>query len=223
MLTLKANFNMLKKINFDEEKGIDLKTKVLIGIFLFFFILYWVNKFFDNYRLTSPIDIKIRIKSPIEKRIQPQKPNRSQNKTNKIKKTSVYTQKEKTSQEGAKFGQILASTKIVEEKVIPFPKLLNEREYELRKEILEYVKDKLTENQIIAFDNIIKKESGYNPASKNDIGAGGLCQAYPYEKMNCELKFEDWKCQVDWCLKYIENRYKNPIEAWRFHLVNNWF
>jgi hypothetical protein len=202
---------MLKKIDFDEKKGIDLKTKVLIGIFLFFFILYWINKFFDNYRLTSPIEIKIKIKSPIEKRYPPSE--------KEIRSKGV--KKMTSSKEGGYQNKVL--TKEIEEKVIPFPKLLNQREYELRKEILEYLKDKLTENQIIAFDNIIKRESGYNPTSKNDIGAGGLCQAYPYEKMNCELKFEVWKCQVDWCLKYIENRYKNPIEAWRFHLVNNWF
>jgi hypothetical protein len=203
----KANFNMLKKINFDEEKGINLKTKVLIVIFLSFFILYWVNKFFDNYRLTSPIDIKVIIKSPIEKRYPPSK--------KEIRSKRVTT--------SSKEGGYKVLTKEVEEKITPFPKLLNQKEFELRNEILEYVKDKLTENQIIAFDNIIKKESGYNPASKNDIGAGGLCQAYPFEKMGCELKSEDWKCQVNWCLKYIENRYKNPIEAWKFHLVNNWF
>jgi hypothetical protein len=200
---------MLKKIDFDERK-INLKTKVLIGIFLFFFTLYWVNKFFDNYRLTSPIEIKI--KSPIEKRYPPS--SSKENRSKGVKKTTS------SKEGGRRLNKVLVKE---EEKVIPFPKLLNQREFELRNEILEYVKDKLTENQIIAFDNIIKKESGYNPTSKNDIGAGGLCQAYPYEKMGCELKFEAWKCQVDWCLKYIENRYKNPIEAWKFHLVNNWF
>jgi hypothetical protein len=195
---------MIKKINF-EKRGLNLKTKILVFLLLFMIFEYLNYKFWSNYTVQSPILIKFQ--SPI------------------IKKKSSYPYKQptKTSQEGAKFGQILAKTKGVEEKVIPFNKLLNEREYELRKEILKYVEDKLTENQIIAFDNIIKRESGYNPTSKNDIGAGGLCQAYPYEKMGCELKFEDWKCQVDWCLKYIENRYKNPIEAWKFHLVNNWF
>jgi hypothetical protein len=202
---------MLKKIDF-EKKGINLKTKVLIGIFLFFFTLYWVNKFFDNYRLTTPIEIKIEIKSPIEKRCPPSK---KENRSKGMKKTT-------SSKEGGyQFNKVLA--KEIEEKVIPFPKFLNQREFELRNKVLTYVKDKLTENQIIAFDNIIKRESGYDPTAKNHIGAGGLCQAYPYEKMGCELKFEDWKCQVDWCLKYIENRYKNPIEAWKFHVVNNWF
>jgi hypothetical protein len=195
---------MIKKLDV-EKKGLNLKTKILIFLILFLIFEYLNYKFWSVYSLQTPIIIKFQ--NPIIKK----------------KEGYPYKQPTKTSQERAKFGQILASTKIVEEKVIPFNKLLNEKEYELRKEILEYVKDKLTENQIIAFDNIIKKESGYNPASKNDIGAGGLCQAYPYEKMNCELKFEAWKCQVDWCLKYIENRYKNPIEAWKFHLINNWF
>ena len=202
---------MLKKLNFDiEKKGLNLKTKIFIVIFIFLSFIYLLDKFFDAYTLTSPINIKIQIKSPIEKRTPPSlKNNRSQG----VKKTS------------SKDGGLNLSKNYKKnvKKIESYPKLLNEKEYQLRLTILDYLKNKLSENELIAMDNIFKRESGYNPEAKNEIGAGGLCQAYPYTKMNCQLSFYDWKCQVDWCLKYIINRYKNPIEAWKFHLVNNWF
>jgi hypothetical protein len=193
----------MRKINFSSQETMNLKTKIFIGFFIFFLFLYALNKFFDNYRFNFNF-IEIKIKPFIEKRIK-NKSNRVYVKNNKIAGGITPTP---------------TSTPII----APFKKYLSKEGLELREKILKYLKTKLNdENEIIAFDNILKKESGYQANVINEIGAGGLCQAYPYTKMNCKLSVEDWKCQVDWCLDYIKNRYKTPTEAWSFHLINNWF
>ena len=60
---------MLKKLNFDiEKKGLNLKTKIFIGIFIFLSFIYLLDKFFDNYTLVSPIKINIKLQNPIQPR-----------------------------------------------------------------------------------------------------------------------------------------------------------
>jgi hypothetical protein len=86
---------MIKKINF-EKKGLNLKTKILIFLLLFLLFEYLNYKFWSNYSLQTPIIIKFQ--SPIIKK----------------KRVSDNKQPTKTSQERAKFGQILAKTKGVE-------------------------------------------------------------------------------------------------------------
>lgn len=73
--------------NYIKKGALKMNTLTKIIIWAFFIVagLYLTNKFFDSYRLRTPIILQ----SPIEKRYQvPSKP--------------------KKSQEGAKFGQILA-------------------------------------------------------------------------------------------------------------------
>jgi hypothetical protein len=86
---------MIKKLNFG-KKGLNLKTKILVFLLLFVIFEYLNYKFWSNYSIQSPIIIKIQ--SPI------------------IKKKGVSDNKQptKTSQERAKFGQILASYDKVE-------------------------------------------------------------------------------------------------------------
>ena len=197
----------MKKI-FNDEKTINLKTKIFIGLFLFFLFLYSINKFFDNYRFNFNF-IEIKIKPFIEKR-QPV----IKNKSNRVDvKNSKIT------------GDITPTpTSTHKIFVASYKKYLTKEAVELREKVISYLKEKINdENEIIAIDNIFKKESGYSPDALNEIGAGGLCQAYPYTKMKCKLNIDDWRCQVDWCLEYIKNRYKTPTEAWSFHLINNWF
>jgi hypothetical protein len=87
---------MIKKLNIEEKKGLNLKTKVLVFLILFLIFEYLNYKFWSNYTIQSPILIKFQ--SPI------------------IKKSGgyPYRQPTKTSQERANFGQILASQHKVE-------------------------------------------------------------------------------------------------------------
>jgi len=86
---------MIKKLNF-EKKGINLKTKILVFLILFLIFEYLNYKFWSVYSLQSPIIIKLQ--NPIIKK----------------KVGYPYRQPTKTSQERAKFGQILASQHKVE-------------------------------------------------------------------------------------------------------------
>ena len=77
---------------------------------------------------------------------------------------------------------------------------------------------------LTAMDNLVIKESNYDPTIKNKMsGAAGIPQAYPREKLPCKLSWEwnDYRCQVNWMINYIKNRYGNPVNAWNYHLVNN--
>jgi len=107
----------------------------------------------------------------------------------------------------------------------PFKKFLTEENSKVREKVLTMIKQKYTGDEAIAFDNILKKEAGYNPTSVNEIGACGMGQALPCEKMNCPLDYSDEaiKCQFEWVTQYIKNRYETPALAWKFHLVNNWY
>lgn len=218
---------MIKKINIDE--GMNLKTKLLIFVFLLLSFVYLLDKFFDTYTFVSPIK-KLEFQSPLQKRNYNVKKQALNGKNNKEK--VIYLSggiSKKTPQKTAKNEQkkayqtISNSTLENNSNIKEYPKYLTDEAFILRNKILNYLKDRLSKNELIAFDNIIKKESGYDPTIVNEIGAGGICQAYPHSKMNCELSYEDWQCQVDWCLNYIKNRYLTPIEAWEFHLINNWF
>ncbi len=65
------------------------------------------------------------------------------------------------------------------------------------------------------------KESSWNPTAINSIGACGLFQALPCEKMNCELS--DVACQVRWATNYATTRYGSWHQAYTFWLANNWW
>ena len=65
------------------------------------------------------------------------------------------------------------------------------------------------------------KESSWNPTAINSIGACGLFQALPCEKMNCELS--DVACQVRWATNDATQRYGSWHQAYTFWLANNWW
>lgn len=110
-------------------------------------------------------------------------------------------------------------------KVVPFKKYLTPQAATIREVILARIQSEYDEVNALAFDNIIKKESGYRPDAMNEIGAGGIAQALPASKMGCpiEAKTEAALCQYEWMKKYIENRYGTPVKAWEFHLAMNWY
>jgi hypothetical protein len=69
------------------------------------------------------------------------------------------------------------------------------------------------------FDNIIKKESAWNPWSTNGAGweeTGGIPQAHPSRKMaeaGKDYRSNVWT-QIRWGLKYIRSAYGTPCSAW---------
>jgi len=88
---------MIKKLEIKNGvEKLNLKTKILIFLILFLLFEYLNYKFWTNYTIQTPIIIKFQ--SPIIKR----------------NEGYPYRQPTKTSQEKAKFGQILASQHRVE-------------------------------------------------------------------------------------------------------------
>lgn len=66
-----------------------------------------------------------------------------------------------------------------------------------------------------ALEELIQRESGWNPYAMNPTSsAGGIGQALPYTKMGCELW--DYDCQIEWLGGYIAQRYGNPTKALNF-------
>lgn len=69
---------------------------------------------------------------------------------------------------------------------------------------------------------LIARESSFNSQAINpSSGACGLFQAYPCEKMKCQLSDED--CQLNWGHKYITQRYHEAESALNFHKNNGWY
>ncbi|MBC7472497.1 MAG: transglycosylase SLT domain-containing protein [candidate division SR1 bacterium] len=93
-----------------------------------------------------------------------------------------------------------------------------------------YAKNRVCEvfgcDQWDAYYYIIDKESHWNYLAINkSSGAGGLCQALPFSKM--ATAGSDYttnpNTQTEWCISYIQSRYKNPLGAKAFWIANYWF
>lgn len=65
------------------------------------------------------------------------------------------------------------------------------------------------------------KESSWNPAAINSIGACGLFQALPCSKLPCSL--EDVPCQVRWATNYATQRYGSWHYAYVFWVNHGWW
>lgn len=107
--------------------------------------------------------------------------------------------------------------------VAPIPKYLTNDGSANRGRALAWIQQRWSGDDVTAFDNILKKESGYRADAVNEIGAGGICQAYPASKMGCNISNDDLMCQLEWCNSYIISRYETPSKAYGFHVINNWF
>jgi len=107
--------------------------------------------------------------------------------------------------------------------IAPFKKFLTDNGAETREKVLAIVSAKYAGDELMAFDNIMKKEAGYRLDAINEIGCGGMPQACPASKMNCPLDDSGLECQTNWVMNYIENRYGNPTTAWNFHLAHNYY
>jgi hypothetical protein len=77
-----------------------------------------------------------------------------------------------------------------------------------------------------SFHFIVTKESTWNYRAVNpSSGAGGLCQSLPVSKMASAGPdyLTNPNTQVEWCISYIQGRYKTPNDAKVFWLSHNWF
>jgi hypothetical protein len=80
--------------------------------------------------------------------------------------------------------------------------------------------------QYNAFSKIVEHESGWDVDATNaSSGAYGLVQALPGSKM--ASAGSDWKTsaetQIEWGLKYMNERYGSPTGAWAFWQANGWY
>ncbi|NIY68006.1 aggregation-promoting factor C-terminal-like domain-containing protein [Streptomyces malaysiensis] len=89
-----------------------------------------------------------------------------------------------------------------------------------------YARSRLSSAQYTCLDNLIRRESGWNPQATNPTsGAYGLMQALPDSKM--ASAGSDWRTnpttQIKWGLSYIQKRYGSPCGAWDFWQANKWY
>ena len=120
--------------------------------------------------------------------------------TTKIKKTKIKTSKKKVSNFNIKYN---------------------------RNEMIEYAHQEIIkkwgENHWQAFYQLVSHESGWNPNNINKkSGACGLFQLVPCSKGGSLYK-KSWKEQIRIGISYIEGRYKDPNNAWKFWQKHHWY
>jgi hypothetical protein len=193
-------------------KLIALGVLLLLGLFLIAFAYYGVRQFFTNYRVQSPVVFR-----PVVVKREIKKVSKTKKERTKIHRPLVK-QVEASQNEASEATDVLSGT------LESFPKYLTDYGAEAREWTLDYVSRYYSGDELIAFDNLLKKEAGYRYDAVNEIGACGIAQAYPCEKMNCPLTRDGLECQVQWVVGYLNGRYHgSPLEAWNFHSQNNWY
>lgn len=88
----------------------------------------------------------------------------------------------------------------------------------IKGQMMDAAKETFGTEHLKAFENLITRESGFNPLAKNgSSGACGLFQAHPCSKLlNVCQELANVECQIQWGLNYIKNRYGTPSDAWAF-------
>ena len=89
----------------------------------------------------------------------------------------------------------------------------------------EYVRINVTPKEYGCYDNLIFKESSWNPLAKNPkSSAFGLGQFIDKTwDLVPQSKTTNPYDQLDAMFHYIENRYGDGCSAWKFWLNNNWY
>ena len=87
------------------------------------------------------------------------------------------------------------------------------------------VKLRWDESQWNSFNNIIERESQWNPESQNPKStAYGLGQFLNSTwKDTGYIKTSDPKMQIMATIEYISDRYGTPKDAWRFWQIDKWY
>lgn len=138
--------------------------------------------------------------------------------------TSVAKQKKETA------GRVLLATGDIKtppiaqnKEILPFKKLLTDEGAKTREVVLSHLSKYYSGEELIAADNILKKEAGYRYDAVNEIGCAGMVQACPASELNCPLTKDGILCQADFFVGYINRRYGSPSKAWEHHLQVNWY
>jgi hypothetical protein len=81
-----------------------------------------------------------------------------------------------------------------------------------------------TGQQWTDFDRLVMKESGYNNEAQNPTSSAyGIGQFLDSTWGGYGAKTADPRIQLQYMLKYVADRYKDPSAALAFHLKNNWY
>jgi len=195
------------------------KTKTIIisslaGIGL---VIHYIFMFFSLYRIQAPVLIDFR--PPVVSRfVSPVSedhtvtPLQQEPKSDVISPTATPTPTPKEKAQGFDLVGDVEAAEIgypYEDEVY----LMDDKQ----KTVMAHVEARLGK----AYAELIFRESGFHNESVNSIGACGLPQALPCEKMACELT--DVDCQLDWIESYVEGRYGTIDQALSFHDRKNWY
>jgi hypothetical protein len=184
-------------------KKIIKKTLIFFSLFLCFLILS--DMFFDRYDLQSPVVIKFQ---PVVVKRHPDVKKSEKKELPKPTATPTPTPTSKP-----------------QSKIQPFRKYLTDIGARNREIALDHLRSKgFSEDEITAYDNIFKKESGYLANAVNEIGCVGIPQDC-LGRMKCSLENteEAVKCQIDWAVGYVKGRYGNAINAWEHSVAKNYY
>ena len=81
------------------------------------------------------------------------------------------------------------------------------------------------ENEWYYFEKIISKESNWIHTAQNPKStAYGVAQFLDstWDLVDCKKTIDPYK-QIDCAILYIQDRYTLPSEAWKHHLLMNWY
>jgi hypothetical protein len=109
--------------------------------------------------------------------------------------------------------------------ITPIPKFLTDEGARTREIVLAHLAKYYSGDELIAADNILKKEAGYRYDAVNpDSGACGMVQFLPCSKLKCPLTADGIICQAQAFVGYIiDHGYGSPSKAWEHHLQVNWY
>ena len=81
------------------------------------------------------------------------------------------------------------------------------------------------ESEWPAMDQLMGKESGFNPYARNPYsGACGIPQALPCAKLlNVIGSLDNVAGQIQWTLDYVAGRYTTPSGALAHHYAKGWY
>jgi len=74
-----------------------------------------------------------------------------------------------------------------------------------------------------ALNNLVMSESGWNSTILNTQGSGAAGIAQNIRGFGPGYQRGNAAQQIAWMISYIKTRYGDPINAWNFHMANNWY
>ena len=177
------------------------KIAIILGISLgvMFTLLVLANEFFkDNYlEFRSPLQSPILIKQREVKEV-----------IKEVEEVAQVEEVEEVAQVEKPRVTSVASNNTL--------KLMDKRSAVVEKLMAEFG------DEWVYVVELLGRESSLNHKAINPTsGACGLFQAYPCEKMGCDLS--DIDCQIAWGKNYIEQRYGTPSKALAFHTSKGWY